>query len=135
MENFSGPGVLCPRDGLGIACATRYRPGRAWVGWGAALVFLLPACTATGPAPVPISYLCQSGERIVASYPDTDTAVIEYRGQVRRLHIAISASGARYVGGAVEWWTKGTGRGASGTLFRHGGDDMTGETLESCEIR
>lgn len=45
--------------------------------------------------------------------------------------IAISASGARYVGGGLEWWTKGSGPGSAGTLFRHV-NDGTGEIVEQC---
>ena len=39
--------------------------------------------------------------------PNTDTAVLTLDGQTHHLHTAISADGARYVGGKWQWWTKG----------------------------
>lgn len=101
----------------------------------AAAVLLLGAC-GTAPAPaVPAgaqAYACESGARIVASYPDTDTATVTYQGRTHRLKIAVSASGARYVDERIEWWTKGSGKGASGTLLRHNADGTSGDVLELC---
>ena len=54
-----------------------------------------------------ITYACDDGRTVRASYPDTDTAVVEVDGKSRTLKIAISASGARYTGDGVQWWTKG----------------------------
>ncbi len=71
----------------------------------------LAACQASLPpapaaAATTLTYTC--GSRIVqASYPDTDTAVLVFDQQTHRLHVAISASGARYVGDGWQWWTKG----------------------------
>ena len=56
------------------------------------------------------NYQCESGETILATYRSTDSA---------RVQIAVSGSGARYVGGGLEWWTKGSGAESEGTLFRH----------------
>ena len=42
-----------------------------------------------------------------AFYPDPDSAVLTVDRQTHRLHIAISADGARYVGDRWQWWTKG----------------------------
>ncbi len=78
------------------------------------------------------NYQCESGEKIVATYPTTDSAKIQYKGNDYDMKIAVSASGARYVGDDLEWWTKGTGAGAEGTLFRHMDDGATGESVESC---
>lgn len=50
-----------------------------------------------------------------------------------RMGLTISASGARYVGNGLEWWTKGAGAGSEGTLFRHGNDGATEETFERCK--
>lgn len=76
-------------------------------------------------------YQCQSGAHIQASYPTDDTAIIRYQGTTYRMHIAVSASGARYAGDTLEWWTKGTDPGAAATLFTHTSDG-TGDTIERC---
>lgn len=78
------------------------------------------------------SYVCQSGETIAATYPSTDTATIRYKGNTYNMQIAVSASGARYVGGELQWWTKGSGVGSEGTLFRHLADRTSGQIIESC---
>lgn len=79
-----------------------------------------------------LSYRCESGETIHATYPSTDTATIQYRNQRHEMQIAVSGSGARYVSDGLEWWTKGSGAGAAGTLFRHLADGTSGEIIESC---
>lgn len=62
------------------------------------------------------SYRCADGSIVEASYPTTDTARILYDGGVIDMTIAVSASGARYVGGGWEWWTKGTTEGTLSAL-------------------
>lgn len=79
------------------------------------------------------TYRCESGEAIEAAYPTTSTAIVEYKGETYRMEVARSASGARYIGDGLVWWTKGTGSGAEGSLFRAEGDDETGELVEQCE--
>ena len=61
---------------------------------------------ANAAAPM-LSYVCKDGRTVQASYPDTSTAVLGLEGQIHRLHIAVSADGARYVGTHWQWWTKG----------------------------
>lgn len=78
------------------------------------------------------SYNCESGESIVATYQPPDSAVVQYKGVTHNMAIAVSASGARYVGGELEWWTKGSGSGSEGTLFNHLPDGTSGERIESC---
>jgi membrane-bound inhibitor of C-type lysozyme len=78
-------------------------------------------------------YRCQSGQSIVAAYPAADTATIKYKGISYDMKIAVSASGARYVGGGLEWWTKGSGAGSEGTLFRHLADGRSGSIIETCK--
>lgn len=92
-----------------------------------------PASDARAPAVAPVqAYVCASGARIVATYPDTESATVQYKGATYPLRIAISGSGARYVGERIEWWTKGTGTGSSGTLLRHNADGTSGDALEHC---
>ncbi len=95
-----------------------------------------PAVVSTEPAVDPsaqVVYQCESGQTVQASYPTNDTATVEYDGQTLPMTIAVSGSGARYVGDELEWWTKGSGPGSEGTLFRHNGDDTTGDLVEQCE--
>lgn len=54
-----------------------------------------------------LSYRCADGRSVQASYPDANTAVLTLDGQTHRLHTAVSADGARYVGEHWQWWTKG----------------------------
>lgn len=78
------------------------------------------------------NYRCESGETIATSYPSTDSATVQYKGSNYNMQIAVSGSGARYVGGELEWWTKGSGPGSEGTLFRHMADGTSGESIELC---
>lgn len=77
-------------------------------------------------------YTCESGVKVVASYSDTDTATVHYQGRTYSLKNAVSASGARYVGEGIEWWTKGAGRGTSGLVLQHLADGSSGAVLETC---
>ncbi|MET0273123.1 MAG: MliC family protein [Phenylobacterium sp.] len=66
--------------------------------------------TAAGPVnpdPKVSTYACEDGETVQAGYPDADTAVLDYKGHTYTLKIARSASGARYIGYGLQWWTKG----------------------------
>lgn len=78
------------------------------------------------------NYRCESGETIATTYPSTDSATVQYKGRHYNMQIAVSASGARYVDGELEWWTKGSGPGSVGTLFRHMVDGTSGESIEHC---
>lgn len=70
---------------------------------------LLAGCQtpAPGVAAKTFTYTCDDGRTVQAGYPDTDTAMLTLDGHAQRLHIAISADGARYVGDHWQWWTKG----------------------------
>lgn len=111
-----------------------------------ASLFLVSACTspgqhstaarqaATAPAASAVhQYRCDSGETVAARYPSTDAAMVQYKGRQHAMKIAVSGSGARYVGGGFEWWTKGSGRGSEGTLFQHKADGSSGAVLENCK--
>ena len=113
-----------------------------------AFIVLISACTDTPQnrldaqkplaAQTPASsavhtYRCESGQTMAATYPSTDSATVEYKGSKYAMQIAVSGSGARYVGGGLEWWTKGSGPGSEGTLFRHKANGTSGETLELCK--
>ena len=91
-----------------------------------------PFAGKTGGTDSPIAYQCESGQTIGATYHSYNAAVVRYEGRAREMVVAISGSGARYVGGGLEWWTKGMGPGSQGTLFRHEDDGTTGEIIEMC---
>lgn len=61
-------------------------------------------------------YACPDGSFVEARYPTTDSAEVTFGGQTIDMRIAISASGARYVGGGWQWWTKGMSEGALSPL-------------------
>lgn len=54
-----------------------------------------------------VNYTCSDGQAVQASYPDNNTAVIKLKGETHTLHVALSGSGARYIGEGWQWWTKG----------------------------
>lgn len=91
-----------------------------------------PVAEGTASADAPLVYRCNSGHIVKASYHSGTTVVVAYEGRVREMIIAVSGSGARYAGGGLEWWTKGSGPGSEGTLFRHENDGTTGDIIERC---
>lgn len=68
------------------------------------------------PDPKVTTYRCANGRTLVAGYPDADTAVIKWGDHSYPLKRAVSASGARYVGYGLQWWTKGLKEGRIATL-------------------
>ncbi|MGA0607076.1 MliC family protein [Phenylobacterium sp. VNQ135] len=66
-----------------------------------------PASTAVNADPKVTLYTCEDGRRIEAGYPDAQTAMVKVDGRPYPLKIAVSGSGARYVGYGLQWWTKG----------------------------
>lgn len=75
----------------------------------------------SAPAPLPpgpvaaepkvTTYRCEDGRALKAGYPDRDTAVLTVGDHSYTLKIARSASGARYTGFGLQWWTKGASEG------------------------
>jgi len=95
----------------------------------------------TPPSPAPaapsatagVSYACESGQSVAVAYPDTSSAQVTYKGRTYTLRSAQAASGARYVGSGLEWWTATRGGTEGATLSRLGPDqDVGGSTLERC---
>lgn len=58
--------------------------------------------------------------------------MVQYKGGTYTMKNAVSGSGARYVGDDLEWWTKGSGAGAYGSLIHHNTDGTSGDTIEIC---
>lgn len=79
-----------------------------------------------------MTYQCEGGRDVRVSYPSDSTAIMVYDGRTLQMTIAVSASGARYVGEGLEWWTKGSGPGSSGTIFRHLSDGTSGDAVDQC---
>jgi Predicted periplasmic protein len=53
-------------------------------------------------------YTCEDGQQVEAGYPNAGAAMVTVKGRPYPLKQAISASGARYVGYGIQWWTKGS---------------------------
>lgn len=95
-----------------------------------------PTSPVEAPAAQPaaaVGYACESGKVITATYPDTETARVSYDGRDYVLTSAVSASGARYAGQGLEWWTASRNGQESGTLSRLGANDQAGgAVIERC---
>lgn len=89
-----------------------------------------PAAAAPAAATL-TTYVCDDGRSLKASYPDADTAVVELEGATHTLKIAISASGARYVGDGLQWWTKGMADGQLSPL--KAGEDIASAQGVNCK--
>lgn len=77
-------------------------------------------------------YQCDSGMVAEVRYPDADSAEVKYDGRRYRMQTAVSASGARYVGKNLEWWSKGSGPGSMGLLLQHNADGSSGDVQDVC---
>lgn len=85
-------------------------------------------CSAESDTAARFVYQCASGEQISVTYRDDSTALLTYRGAEHLLQIAVAASGARYLGGGLEWWNKGN----EGYLSLVSADDDRNRQLEAC---
>lgn len=92
-----------------------------------------PAPAPTAPVAPPVSYACESGQSVTVAYPDTSTAQLTYKGQAYTLRTVQAASGARYSGSGLEWWTETRDGQESATLSRLGpNEDVGSVVLERC---
>ncbi|PQZ84711.1 MULTISPECIES: DUF4232 domain-containing protein [unclassified Brevundimonas] len=92
-----------------------------------------PVEAPTAQTAAAVGYACESGKTIAVTYPDTETARVSYDGRDYVLTSAVSASGARYAGQGLEWWTASRNGQESGTLSRLGPNDQTGgAVIERC---
>jgi len=92
-----------------------------------------PSAAPATPAPPPISYACESGQSVTVAYPDAASAQLTYRGQTHVLRLVQAASGARYAGSGLEWWTATRDGSESATLSRLGPNEEVGvAVLERC---
>ena len=86
---------------------------------------------AVNPHVTVTAYVCEGGARLTAAYPDSQTAIVDYRGHAYTLKLARSGSGARYTGFGLQWWTKGL---EHGTLARlKPGEDIASDAGVACD--
>lgn len=88
------------------------------------------ADAAATPATELVRYSCADGSTVEARYPTPETAQIVTAGKTVDMTIAQSASGARYVGGGWQWWTKGMTDGMLAPLKP--GEDIASAEGTSC---
>lgn len=92
-----------------------------------------PSPQPAAPPVPPVGYACESGQTVDVQYPDAATAQIAYKGQSYTLRSAPSASGARYSGSGLEWWSTTREGRESATLSRLGANEDFGvAVLERC---
>src|SRR5690606_19447380 len=66
-----------------------------------------PADSASASAPGPeIGYACESGETVEVRYDGAEVAEVVYKDRRYTMRASASASGARFVGSELEWWTR-----------------------------
>lgn len=77
-------------------------------------------------APVTVAYVCEDGATLSATYSGEEASV-EYGGETYAMTTQMSASGARYVGDGLQWWTRGDGEGTVTPMPEGGTDPARGE--------
>jgi membrane-bound inhibitor of C-type lysozyme len=82
---------------------------------GAAVQAAAPPAEAPGLQRAVTVYRCDDGRRVWAAYTG-EQATLKIAGRTYHLATAMSASGARYVGDGLQWWTKGLGEGRLSVL-------------------
>ncbi len=92
-----------------------------------------PSPVPAGTTAPPLAYACESGQSITVAYPDTATAQLTYKARSYTLRTVQSASGARYAGSGLEWWSATRDGSESATLSRLGPNEDVGvAVLERC---
>lgn len=92
-----------------------------------------PTAAPPSAAVAAVAWTCESGETVSVGYPQTGAAQVTYKGKAYALRSAQSASGARYIGSGIEWWTATREGVEQGTLSRLGADqEIAVAPLERC---
>jgi membrane-bound inhibitor of C-type lysozyme len=84
---------------------------------------------AVNPPVIITNYACAGGKMLEAGYPSATTAVVIWQGHAYTLNQATAASGARYTGFGLQWWSKGVSRANLATL-KEGEEIATDPGLE-----
>ncbi len=100
------PAFITLALGTGIVTAP-FRGQLCGAGGKPSTYSITPFRAAAADAAVQHTYGCDDGRTVRVAYPDTHNAVLDFDGQTHRLHAAVSADGARYVGAHWQWWSKG----------------------------
>ncbi len=76
-----------------------------------------PPAEAVPAAPVVVAaYLCTGGKTLQAGYPTPTTVLLVYQGRAYTLTQSTAASGARYAGFGLQWWSRGITKATLSTL-------------------
>lgn len=81
------------------------------------IIFAALAFSAPALASKTTKFICDNGETFKIAYPDKDTAIMEYYGELLILKNVVSASGARYIGEGWQWWGRGLDNGELSVLI------------------
>lgn len=94
------------------------------------ILVALGACTSVPHPSRPASVLhCENGETVEVGYAG-NVAIVRYKNRRHEMAVAMSASGARYIGDGMQWWTRGFGEGMIAPLPP--GQSITNEGLVTC---
>lgn len=123
------PTAAAPEMATTDAATAAPTPPPAPAAGNGGLIDVAPSPVApTSAAEAVTTYACKSGLKLDVVYPTTDSATLNHDGRAIMMKRAQSASGARYTGEGLEWWTKGS----EGTLSRLQPDGTSGDVIESC---
>lgn len=112
---------------LGLLAAACSQPAEEEAEPSADAVATLPPITGEPlTEPATVTYACADGSSLTAVY-EGDAATVEYAGRTHAMTTRISASGARYVGDGLQWWTRGDGEGVVTPMPEGGTDPAQGE--------
>jgi len=91
---------------------------------------LEPGATAVNPPVTITTYTCTGGKPLEAGYPNPTSAVVIWQGRAYSLTQAPAASGARYTGFGLQWWTRGPAHGTISIL--KAGEEMAADPGLEC---
>jgi len=77
---------------------------------------LEPGAAPVNPVVTITTYTCAGGKPLQAGYPNPTSAVVIWQGRAYSLTQAPAASGARYTGFGLQWWTRGLTHGTLAIL-------------------
>lgn len=96
------------------------------------LVLLGLVCVTPVWAATTYHYQCDDGSHVTLAFPQDDVAIMYYQGQLSLLQVAVSASGARYVGDGWQWWAKGVEEGNLAVMIE--GEEFAHDSGKLCKV-